>query len=87
MKFEVAYYIGGEFSHKYEEEWLKTDLFCPSCGENRVYDEQGMGDYYVGPQFLCAACGASFFLPFGPEERPDDTQDVQRLYHIRTGGD
>lgn len=33
--------------------------FCPCCGEQQVWVEDSAGDYYVGPTYLCVACGAT----------------------------
>ena len=82
--FDINYFKNGkEFSHKYSETWGKVDYHCPSCGKKAVWEEQSGGDYYVGTQFLCVDCGASFYLPNGSETRPMDLQDQQRLAHLR----
>ena len=44
------------------EEWERTDLFCPFCGEHSVVREPGEGDYYVGPAHRCTACDSDFHL-------------------------
>lgn len=47
------------------EQWDETDYRCLYCGEESVYVDPGDGDYYVGPQYLCAACGGTFSLQDG----------------------
>ena len=86
IEFDVKYYHHGDYSHKYPEKWAETDLFCPECGNQTVYVEQSGGDYYVGVEYLCAGCGASFFLPTGVNIS-DNEQDKQRLVHIRANRD
>ena len=81
--FLVRYFNNGKHSHEYTESWERTELFCPACGKREVHEEQSKGDYYVGVQFLCASCGASFYLPSHPEPDPKNEQDVQRLAAIR----
>jgi len=49
-------------THHYWREYLKCDLFCPSCGKKDVWEEQSEGDYYCGPDFICVACGAKFTI-------------------------
>lgn len=49
---------------------LARDLFCPGCGKGPVYEENGEGDYYVGKDFWCLACGSTFNLPYGVTKDP-----------------
>jgi hypothetical protein len=39
------------------------DLFCPSCGKQDVWVEEGSGDYYVGNEHICASCAVQFTIP------------------------
>ena len=39
-----------------ERDWVKTDYFCPHCGDNMVLEEDDAGDYYVGCWYTCEAC-------------------------------
>lgn len=66
-------------SHECIEHWEKLELFCPSCGKQSVWHDTGAGDYYVGEQYMCADCGASFYLPLGIRKRSGDEQDEQRF--------
>jgi len=81
IKFEVHYFSQAsgqkEFSHKYNEDWMKTELFCPECGNHSVWRENGAGDYYVGERYLCTSCRMGFYLP--STWAAVDEQDTQRL--------
>ena len=35
-------------------------LYCPRCATRSVWFETGDGDYYVGVEYRCATCGATF---------------------------
>ncbi len=87
--FEVFYYnklpLGKkELSHKYTETWEKTNYNCANCGRRGVWQRQDGGDLYVGPQYICIGCGHFFYLPDGVLPVSFDTQDSQRLKHLRT---
>ena len=41
---------------------VPTDLFCPKCGQDKVFVEDGDGDYYVGPNHFCFDCDFIFHL-------------------------
>jgi len=47
--------------------WEKTDYFCPACGKQEVWREDGEGDYYVREDYVCISCGVEFNLPTGAE--------------------
>ncbi len=89
-KFTVKYYTHNiktdthEFSHEYEEHWAESpDIHCPNCGDNKfVWTEQGIGDYYVGPQSICSACAYSFHLPYSDKINGKDSPGVQRLANL-----
>jgi hypothetical protein len=58
-----------------ENDWIKTEWFCPLCGKPHVWKEDtGGGDYYVGEHHICVVCGAGFYLPDKPEK-------FQELYY------
>ena len=66
--FDVIYYScprhgPRQFSHTYAETWESCEHFCPHCGRREVMEAQGGGDYYVGVDYLCLACGWTFSLP------------------------
>lgn len=46
--------------------WVKTDYFCPSCGQAQVWRENDGGDYYVGETHHCVGCDSRFYLPDKP---------------------
>ena len=85
MKFDVKYYNGeGIQTHFYTENWSKTEYYCPNCGRQYVWEEDGEGDYYVGSQLMCTCCGVEFNLPSGASTSKYN-QDLQRLAHLREG--
>ena len=88
-KFDVEYYRQkGEatyLSHTCSESWEYQTIFCPGCGEKRVWAERGAGDYFVGVGYICVACGVKFYLPYGLGERLDKS-DKQRLDKLRGQG-
>lgn len=62
VTFPVHYKLG----HTYLETWApESGMFCPACGTQEVWKCQGAGDYEVGPEHACVACGAFFHLPTG----------------------
>ncbi len=42
--------------------YLKTDNYCPQCGEQSVMVEDSDGDYHDGPAQHCYQCLAKFYL-------------------------
>ncbi len=50
-------------SHHYIHEYEKCDYFCPACGKQTVWEEQGSGDYYEGVDYVCTSCNHSFTIP------------------------
>lgn len=49
-------------SHHYVVEFLKSKLYCPNCGKQEVWEEQGGGDYYLGVDYICTSCGSKSHL-------------------------
>lgn len=47
----------------YQETFNLTDWFCPGCGKKTVWEEEGEGDYYCGPEIICASCGTTMQHP------------------------
>jgi hypothetical protein len=78
INVEIKYELG----HTYKEQWAPSGYCCPSCGGRQTWEEQGVGDYEQGSQFLCAECEAEFYLPAGAGKR-DSWQNKQRLEAIR----
>lgn len=67
------------------EEYYKTELFCPSCGKQEVWDERGQGDYYQGTTLFCLACNSFFNLPnWVVKILPLDTYHKEKLKIIRS---
>lgn len=44
------------------ESWTKGEEYCPSCGKQEIWTEEGPGNYYVGEMSVCMACGESHYL-------------------------
>jgi len=49
-------------SHHYEQDYRKSDMYCPSCGEKDIWENEGHGDYYLGTDYICTACESSHAL-------------------------
>lgn len=64
-------------SHHYWEEYEKTSLFCPNCGKQEVWEEQGAGDYYEGNEHACTECGFMFTKPSG-SIREDEWSEIPK---------
>jgi hypothetical protein len=47
---------------KVTQQYEKCDLFCPNCGKQEVWEEKGLGDYYLGVNYLCLSCETSHNL-------------------------
>lgn len=86
VEINVKYYTGEVFTHSYKEVWRRGNCHCPMCGEKGVWQEDGKGDYYVGSQLMCAACGFTFYMPierFPPLHDDPYHPDCQRLAALR----
>lgn len=95
VTFDVHYYHAGRtgpkgtLSHSYTETWSETKQFCPECGAQKVWVEDGIGDYYHGNLCMCLACGAVGSMWDGVVMAPYDrftgqpTPNEQRLRAIR----
>lgn len=70
-------------SHHYYQNYEKTDCFCPNCGSQEVWQEQGAGDYYLGEQWLCTACSSKWTMQ-GPYT-VKDINDMGKLVQLRSG--
>jgi len=81
--FNVNYYKGKKFSHKYREAWQLTKYHCPHCGKQRVWQETSGGDYYVGDEHICTNCSHSFYLPLEPKDISGNEQGKQRLSALK----
>jgi hypothetical protein len=81
MKVTRNYIVKGVPSHYYQTEWTRTELFCPKCGKQPVFEEKGEGDYYVGADHCCTACGHNFTLQ---GSGPDD-MSRQIVEQLRSG--
>ena len=81
----VSLSVKYEAGHSYNEQWEKSDYFCPRCGagDSEWFQASCGGDYYVGETHLCLKCEAHFYLPTDPRAQPENWQDKQRLEAIR----
>lgn len=68
--------------HHYEEEWTKTEMFCPNCGKQEVWSGDG-ADYYVGTQYLCTNCIHSSYLDGTSKVIEENTLSI--IEQIKTG--
>lgn len=69
--------------HHYWQEFKKTDYHCPQCGAQEAWQDQGLGDYYLGVQWLCTACSATWTMQ-GPT-RNIEINDMEKLTQLRQG--
>lgn len=67
-------------SHHYIDVYEPSDLFCPHCGNDTVWQEQSPGDYYTGPDYICTTCEMDFSIQ-GPEksEQPNMQGKLKQL--------
>ena len=67
--------------HYYIENYEKSDLYCPNCGKKEVWEEQGEGDYYLGPNYYCISCdtGHSLTHTCAKIKSPCDIMIVKQL--------
>lgn len=49
-------------THHYFQDYEHCSLFCPQCGVQSVWQEQGPGDYYIGEDHICVSCKHSFCI-------------------------
>lgn len=77
----------GRVTRESREDWLSMDFYCPNCGEREVWYQDGPGDFYVGEQHICGACGVCFTIqgpyPIDPANGESEA-DRQRLAVIRS---
>jgi transposase-like protein len=75
--FDVEYPAG----HSYEEQWEQADIYCVNCGTKQVWVEEGEGDYYAGPRYLCTGCGVAWsYNGFSlAESCPEDRQRIRKI--------
>lgn len=71
-------------SHHYWDEYEKTEYFCAKCGKQEVWESTGPGDYYVGNEALCTACGHGCHYMNGPSPAKD-ANELGILEQLRSG--
>lgn len=76
---------GTEPGESWQETWQHCPaLFCVACGREEVWTEDERVEHSLGTPYLCAACGARWTMPSGPE--PAEGRDLERLEAIRGVG-
>lgn len=84
MEVLNEYPSGDRFDgHHYLTEYLKEECFCPNCGQKGVWLEQGLGDYYLGSEYICVACAHSWTMQ-GPDPISRENELVI-LEQLRSG--
>ncbi len=63
--------------HHYFDCYEKSDFHCVKCGEREVWEEQGDGDFEVGPRYICTHCGLEFYCPSQTNARPQIIQQLK----------
>lgn len=70
--------------HHYFDRYEKTNWFCAHCGKQEVWDSMDPGDYYLGTESICVACGWSCHYVGGPTLRTESNV-VSILEQLRSG--
>ncbi len=47
----------------YGNDLEESDIMCPNCTKDNVYNDIGDGDYYEGVTYYCLSCNFSFTMP------------------------
>ena len=91
-KFEVIYYKQPRFegvseSHRYTEDWDRTEFYCIQCGKQGLWQSSDE-DYDAGPSLMCEHCGYSFTFNYFYEAKEHvgliNNQEWQRLVALRS---
>ena len=77
IKTTVKYPAG----HSYSFQYILADCYCPECGSGNdaVWVEDDMGDYYQGPTFVCVDCSSSFTMPYCGDATEMDLQVIDQI--------
>ena len=88
VRVAIKYYNapGHTLSHASTQDWEKSDLRCPFCGEPSVWNETGDGDYYYGVPHGCLACGAAFTIQAGDMADDAHKQAIAQISAAAKGG-
>lgn len=49
--------------HSRKSTYKQTDWYCLKCGKKEVWVEDGIGDIYEGPEYICTSCHTTFTAP------------------------
>lgn len=64
--------------HYYDEDYVRAEaLFCPCCGAKGLWRQAGDGDYYQGPEYICAECAKSFATQGFGSPRPEVVRQLK----------
>jgi hypothetical protein len=67
-------------THQIEETYCKDEnLYCPNCGKQEVWYENGLGDYYQGVEHLCLNCEYEFYLPIIGKTNEQGKQVIKQI--------
>jgi len=81
--------VRGDMAHEQQQRWSPTTLvFCPACGERRLWTEQ-TGHYSednAGDCYICAGCGHSFHYCGLDTDYIDEAESTQILVALRQNG-
>ena len=64
-------------THSYERDYKKTELYCPNCGKQEVWEESGGGDYDKGTEHICIACSHNSFLDSFKTDHPEVVEQIK----------
>jgi hypothetical protein len=79
VTFDQIYELGHTSRRTYD----RDDMWCPFCGNKSVWEERGEGDHYLGPNEVCASCGASFHVVCEGHPRKEGSPAIGPVEWIR----
>jgi hypothetical protein len=72
-------------SHHYWREYEEiTGVHCLSCGNDTLWEEQGLGDEHDGPECVCTRCGCAFTYHARMSVEPNEKNIVKQLKNLNT---
>ncbi len=66
-------------SHHYWVNLEKSDLFCPNCGKQELWQELNEGDYYLGCSYYCISCTNKHHLDSTCYNSKDSLKIIKQL--------
>lgn len=62
----IKYGKPNKVTHSYTRTFMQADGdHCPGCGYVPIWMEDELGDYYLGPVYVCPSCGNTGHLTWG----------------------